>query len=106
MGVSAEQMRAKKRRHLKSFKERADQIKEAIDKAGMSVEEYERIYSPEEAANACCFICQKAIAGCLWSKYFAPIPGWIAAYSRGTHSYKVFWCPQFREELRKNERLD
>ena len=100
MGVTVEQMRANKRRHLKSFKEREAQIREAIDEAGMSVEEYERIYVPKEAANACCFICKNAIDGCRWARCFAPIHGWIAAYSKGTHSYKVFWCPEFEEEKR------
>ena len=100
MGVTVEQMRAKKMRHLKSYKALAGQIEETRKNTGMSIEEYDRIYVPQEAVNNCCFLCSKSVNGCNWSKRFQPVKGWIAAETRMTHSYKIFWCPEFDEEKR------
>jgi hypothetical protein len=71
-----------------------------IDKKAL--EEYFRIYKPEENANNCCFICKKCVDGCSWSRDAEPIKGWKAAtvarsgyYQQDT--YKIFYCPEFEE---------
>ena len=71
--------------------------------------EYFRIYAPEETANNCCFICKKNIDGCSWSKNAEPVAGWkVRKESRrdaenirrddDAHcSFKIFYCPEFEE---------
>jgi len=69
----------------------------------MKLEEYFRIYVPEDNANNCCMICKKMFGGCSWAERLEPIPGWKAKQTRrkspgANHDgYKIFYCPEFEE---------
>ena len=40
-----------------------------------------------------CWVCNRAIAGCSWSKRFVPVKGWDAEPDGDT--YKIRSCPDF-----------
>ena len=55
----------------------------------------------EEKRWQLCCTCKNACGGCLWSRYFIPIPGWdaeptIVKDSEGDFaSYKIHKCPEY-----------
>ena len=75
----------------------------------MELNEYFRIYAPEDDSNNCCFLCKKSIDGCSWSANAEPVAGWKARKASrrdamnirrddDSHcSFKIFYCPEFEE---------
>lgn len=50
-----------------------------------------------------CSLCEKFAGGCIWSRDFEPIEGWeaeptvIGKDSYPIHSYRITYCPEFKE---------
>lgn len=68
---------------------------------------YSRMLSKMENGQQPCWYCKKACSGeCEWSKYFLPVPGWIAHKTTVNahiseniiHEYETYdidYCPKF-----------
>lgn len=51
-----------------------------------------------------CWTCKNACGGCEWSRYFKPVPGWIAektfieSNGEEAESYKIISCPKYIQD--------
>ena len=55
-------------------------------------------------ARSICWDCERACAGCSWSRRFKPVPGWNALPAKlvqrdgPVSTYIVLECPQFKRD--------
>lgn len=56
--------------------------------------------------NQPCWTCQNCYGGCSWSREFKPVNGWIATPSyiasneEYADTYKITYCPEYKEDIR------